>query len=128
MAIDKVMLGAVRHYLMGMAAAARAIHSEIQETGHSFDYAYSENNRTLGGDIDNTRNEFLLDCGEMLRDPVPERYAHRREYHLSHSDRSFLTKLCKIAEQANWRNPEEVAKLILAIDEYAPHGGFESGS
>ena len=37
MTIDGIMLGAVRHYLMGMVAATGSIHSEIHETKRSCD-------------------------------------------------------------------------------------------
>ena len=127
MTIDNVMLGAVRHYLMGTASVARMIHSEIAETGRSLDYVILKDGRTLGGDIASAKQSFLRDCKEMLKDPVPEQYSHTPNYHLRPKDRTFLTELYTKGEKADWRKPEELDALRLYIDEYAPHGGFESG-
>ena len=127
MTIDGIMLGAVRHYLMGMVATTGSIHSEIHETGRSFDYVISKDGRTLGNDVDSAKQAFLRDCREMLKDPVPKQYAHIENYHLKPDDRSFLTELCRMAEETNWRNDEGVTKLGTYIDAYAPHSGFKSG-
>ena len=124
MTIDNVMLGAVRHYLMGRVSVARLIHSEIAETGRTLDHITSSG--TLGGNIDSANQSFLHDCREMLKDPVPEQYSHTPNYHLKPEDRKFLTELGTKGEEADWRKPEEIDALRLYIDEYAPHGGFGS--
>lgn len=125
MPIDKAMLGAVRHYLMGTVAVARSIHGEMQAYGRSADYPIGEC-RTLGDEIDTAKQKFLSDCIGMLEDPVPETYAHVKDYHLSAEDRDFLTKLFRSAEEVNWRNPKEIDRLKSDINVYAPHHGFGS--
>lgn len=127
MTIDRVMLSAVRHYLAGMVGVTNCIHSEIQATGSSFDHIISKDGRTLGDDVNNAKQAFLRDCREMLKDPVPTQYAHLEDYHLKPDDRSFLTDLCRMAEETNWRNDEGMTRLRTYIDAYAPHGGFKSG-
>ena len=125
MTIDNVMLGAVRHYLRGTVSVAQMIHSEIAETGRTFDYRVGDGS-TLGGEIDNAKQSFLHDCREMLKDPVPEQYSHTVDYHLKPEDRHFLTELDTKGEEVDWRKPEELDTLELYIDAYAPHGGFGS--
>lgn len=127
MTIDQVMLGAVRHYLMGMASAARLTHSEMKETGRSFDHVFSKDGKTLGESIDDAKQAFLRDCREMLKDPVPTQYAHLENYHLRPGDRNFINELNRMAESIDWKNPENVEGLVKKIDAYAPHGGFKSG-
>ncbi|MBI2543434.1 MAG: hypothetical protein HYW24_04585 [Candidatus Aenigmarchaeota archaeon] len=125
MTIDKTMLGAIRHCLMTPLTAARAIHGEIQDTRRSFDYAYD--GHTLGEDIDEVKQTCLQVCKEMLEDPVPTIYVGIENYHLTTDDRNFLTRLHYRMEESNWRNPQMVEEIGLMINNYAPHGGFESG-
>ncbi len=125
--IDSVMLGAVRHHLMGKVGLATAVHSEIEFTQRPLDHVYSEDGKTLGASIDSEKERFLQECGEMLGDPVPVRYAHREGYSLTPQDRGFLTGLHRMAERTNWRVAEEVKNLAAFIDEYAPHGGLREG-
>jgi len=118
------MLRAVSHYLMGRVAAAGLIHNEIKFTGRSFDYIYSPDGKTLSRDIDTAKEKCLQDCEEMLKDPVPIKYSHRENYHLTSEDRAFLIKFYKKAKDSNWRNSEEIERIKSDMDTYAPHEGF----
>ncbi len=60
----------------------------------------------------------------MLKDPVPIKYSHRENYHLTSEDRAFLIKFYKKAKDSNWRNSEEIERIKSDMDTYAPHEGF----
>jgi hypothetical protein len=125
MSIDRVMLGAVRHYLIGMASVAWTLHSEMTYRKCDVDYPTREG-RTLGDDIDMAKEQFLKSCREMLLDPVPEEYAHIDGYHLTSADRDFLTGLLERAKMANWRVHKEVEEIRSDIDRYALRVSFEN--
>ncbi len=132
MTIAKTMLGAVRHYLGSEIIGAQLVHNDVKRNRLSFDDVYRKDGRTFGDSLDEEKQEFLRHCKGMLRDPVPEEYAHRKLYHLRPADRRYITELLRKAEEADWRKAEEIDGLCSDIDEYAPHGGemkagFEKG-
>jgi len=125
MAIDEIMLGAVRHHLMGTISVVRLLHMEMAYTGRSLNFSYGLDDPTFGETITGQKKEFLQRCQGMLIDPVPTDYAHIEAYHLKPTDRDFLDGLLQKAEKSDWTKPEQVEELISAIDAHAPYGGFK---
>ncbi|MBI2558461.1 hypothetical protein HYW20_04005 [Candidatus Woesearchaeota archaeon] len=125
MTIDKSLLGAVRHYLMGEVTIARNAHAQMQHSGETINDNFVEG-KTYATTIDNAKNKLLECCKAMKQNPVE--FAHKKNYHLKPEDESFLSDLLRRAQDSDWRNPKQVDGIKSAIDKYAPYGGFKSDS
>lgn len=120
MAIDNVMLGAVRHYLCGNLAKATLLHGEISEGSKTLD-SKIEGEQTIAEIIGKARELFLMHNAAMLNIPMPLDYSHKEGYVLSSQDKDFLSEAYRRAEITDWENFEELTKLRSMIDEYAPN-------
>ncbi|MBS3133260.1 hypothetical protein J4470_03990 [Candidatus Woesearchaeota archaeon] len=111
MTIDGPLLGAVRHYLMGMVGAAALMHSELEANPE----------HDLSGQIEGAKTAFLRNGRAILDDPA--HYAHQKDYSITEDDRAFLEGLLKEGKGADWNSKKQVMGIDAKIDEYAPHVG-----